>query len=119
MEGLEDDGFDLFMDNYYTSPQLFLTLYNKGVNCCGTARVNRKGFPKSLVKKKKRIGDILIIFLLDLSLQSHGSIESMCFFFLPHTERRLPLPVQSNVIIKMDHGLMYPALHYFLIINNL
>jgi len=26
MEGLEDDGFDLFTDNYYSSPQLFLTL---------------------------------------------------------------------------------------------
>ena len=53
MSGLENDGFDLYTDNYYTSTQLFLTLYNKGVNCCGTARVNRKGFPKSLVKKKK------------------------------------------------------------------
>jgi len=41
MSGLEDHGFDLYTDNYYTSPQLFLTLFN------------RKGFPKSLVKKKK------------------------------------------------------------------
>ena len=54
MSGLEDDGYDLYTDNYYTSPQLFLTLYNKGVNCCGTARVNRKGFPKALVKKEKK-----------------------------------------------------------------
>ena len=53
MEGLEDHGFELYTDNYYTSPQLFLTLYKKGVNCCGTARTNRKGFPKVLVKKKK------------------------------------------------------------------
>ena len=37
MEGLEDHGFELYTDNYYTSPQLFLTLYKKGVNCCGTA----------------------------------------------------------------------------------
>ena len=45
------------MDNYYTSPRLFLTLYNKGVNACGTARVNRRGFPKELICKggiKKR-----------------------------------------------------------------
>jgi len=53
MEGLEDHGFELYTDNYYTSPQLFLTLYKKGVNCCGTARTNRKGFPKSLIKKRK------------------------------------------------------------------
>ena len=53
ISGLENDGFDLYTDNSYTSPQRFLTLYNKGVNCCGTARFNHKGFPKSLVKKKK------------------------------------------------------------------
>jgi len=46
-------GVDLYTDNYYTSPQLFPTLYNKGENCCGTARVNQKGFLKCLVKVKK------------------------------------------------------------------
>ena len=52
MEGLEDHRFELYTDNYYTSPQLFSTLYIKGANCCGTARTTRKGFPKALVKKK-------------------------------------------------------------------
>jgi len=52
MEGLEDHWFELYTDNYYTSLLLFLTLYKKGVNCCGTARTNRKGFPKAMVKKK-------------------------------------------------------------------
>ena len=28
-EGLEDHWFELYTDNYYTSPQLFLTLYKK------------------------------------------------------------------------------------------
>ena len=28
----------MYMDNYYISPELFLSLYNKGVNACGTAR---------------------------------------------------------------------------------
>ena len=53
MEGLEDHVFELYTVNYYTSPQLILTLYKKGVNCCGTARTNRKGFPKVLVKKER------------------------------------------------------------------
>ena len=30
MEGLEDHGFELYTDNYYTSPKLFLTLYKIG-----------------------------------------------------------------------------------------
>ena len=46
MSGLEDYGLDLYTDNYYTGPMLFTTLYSKGINACGTVRVNRKGFPK-------------------------------------------------------------------------
>ena len=36
MKGLEDDGHCVFTNNYYTSPQLALTLYNKGINSCGS-----------------------------------------------------------------------------------
>ena len=46
VEGLEQDGFHLFTDNYYTSPQLAQALYKKGINTCGTVRTNRKGFLK-------------------------------------------------------------------------
>ena len=37
------------MDNYYSSPQLFLSLYDKNVGACGTVRPNRKYYPKDLV----------------------------------------------------------------------
>jgi len=37
-----------------TSPRLYLTLYNKGVNCCGTVKTNRKGFPKETVKSVQK-----------------------------------------------------------------
>ena len=40
------------MDNYYSSPSLFLSLYRKGVNACGTVRPNRKYFPQDLVVNK-------------------------------------------------------------------
>ena len=53
MSGMEADGLHLFTDNYYTSPQLYLTLYKKGVNACGTARTNRKEFPKDLIKTSR------------------------------------------------------------------
>ena len=53
MSGLEDKGLDLYTDNYYTSSELYLELFNRGVNACGTARVNRRGFPKELVHKSK------------------------------------------------------------------
>ena len=54
MDGLFDKGHELYTDNYYTSPQLFTYLYDKGTMACGTVRSNWKGFAKELVKKKKQ-----------------------------------------------------------------
>ena len=55
MDGLEHQGYNLYTDNYYTSPHLYGELYKKGINACGTARVNRKGFPKDLVHTRKDV----------------------------------------------------------------
>ena len=38
MSGLENYHNELFTDNYYTSPTLYMTLYNRGVNACATVR---------------------------------------------------------------------------------
>ena len=51
MTGL--DGHHLYTDNYHTSPEVYLELYKKGINCCGTVRTNRRGFPKELIKQDK------------------------------------------------------------------
>ncbi len=49
--GLENSHHKLYVDNYYTSPILFLKLYQNGINCCGTARTNRKHYPAELTYK--------------------------------------------------------------------
>ena len=51
MTGL--DGHQLYTENYYTSPTVYLELYENGINCCGTVRTNRRGFPKELIKAKR------------------------------------------------------------------
>ena len=51
MDGLENRHHKLYVDNYYTSPSLFLNLYFKGTNACGTARTNRKFYPAELAYK--------------------------------------------------------------------
>ena len=40
-------------ENYYTSPGVYLKLYENGINCCGTVLANRWGFPKELIKAKQ------------------------------------------------------------------
>ena len=43
MDGLLNKGYELYTDNYYTSPQLFTYLvYDKGTMACGTVQSNRK-----------------------------------------------------------------------------
>lgn len=59
VEGLENKGHHLYCDNYYTSPDLFLTLKNLGFGACGTVRVNRRGVPACIkAKQKMRKGEI-------------------------------------------------------------
>ena len=48
VDGLEHTGPSVFVDNYYTSPWLFLKLKYNGVNACGTAKKSRKYFPTQL-----------------------------------------------------------------------
>ena len=55
MDGLDHWGYNLYTDNYYTSPDLYSELYKKGIHACGTLRVNRKGFPKDLVHTRKDV----------------------------------------------------------------
>ena len=47
VEGL-DQGHHIYVDNFYTSPQLFHDLRAVGLGACGTVRLNRRGLPKSL-----------------------------------------------------------------------
>ena len=51
LDGLDHKNYHVYMDNYYTSPNLFITLYNKGIGACGTARPSRRHFPSDIITK--------------------------------------------------------------------
>ena len=55
LNGLQYTCPKVYMDNYCTSPEVFLTLYNKGVNSCGTARANGKFYRTDLKVDKKSV----------------------------------------------------------------
>ena len=51
-------GHHVYMDNYYSSPDLFWELHKKECFACGTCRKNRKNLPKAVTAAKlKRKGD--------------------------------------------------------------
>lgn len=49
---LLDRGHHVYMDNYYTSPELFDEMHFRHTFACGTARAMRKGMPHSVTQKK-------------------------------------------------------------------
>ena len=50
-------GYHLYMDNYYSSPKLFVDLNDLGVGATGTLRANRKGVPQALKDKQVAKGE--------------------------------------------------------------
>ena len=48
IEKVTGQGYEVYMDNFFTSPALSLALREHQIFVIGTARVNRKGFPQSL-----------------------------------------------------------------------
>ena len=49
---LLDKGHHIYMDNYYTSPELFSELFYHETYACETVRQNRKGLPTSVKQAK-------------------------------------------------------------------
>jgi hypothetical protein len=54
MEGLLGLGHRVYMDNFYSSPLLYVDLLRNGTDAVGTARVNRRGMPPSFSRKIPR-----------------------------------------------------------------
>jgi hypothetical protein len=68
---LLDQGYRLFVDNFYSGVQLFLALLKRGMLACGTVICNRKGFPAELKnikkwEKKSKRGDMRWVRLKEI-----------------------------------------------------
>ena len=45
-------GYEAFVDNFYTSPTLFAELLSLGITATGTLRTDRQGVPKEVISMK-------------------------------------------------------------------
>lgn len=48
MQPYQNKGYHLYLDNFYTSPALFQSLYDREIYACGTLRAGRRGFPADI-----------------------------------------------------------------------
>ena len=56
---LEQKGYIVFTDNFYSSHALFRDLCSHGFGACGTTRKNRRGIPKSISGARLKKGEVL------------------------------------------------------------
>ena len=54
---LLDKGYNIFTDNYYTSPELLCKLFYRNTFGTGTVRSTRKNMPKAVVRAKLKQGE--------------------------------------------------------------
>lgn len=47
-------GYHLYLDNFYTSPALFQSLFDRHVYACGTLRKGRRSFPRDILIENPR-----------------------------------------------------------------
>ena len=61
VENFQGKGHHLYMDNFYTSPTLFFSLWDVGIGACGTLRCNRIGVATSIKNPPTKLkkGDII------------------------------------------------------------
>ncbi|XP_040286033.1 piggyBac transposable element-derived protein 4-like [Bufo bufo] len=86
-------GYNLYLDNYYTSVPLFKHLYMEGTICCGTVRSNRKGFPKSLVNTRLNQGESSCLRSSELLAVKYRDRRNVFMLSTLHTDTTVPVAV--------------------------
>ena len=88
--GVEGFGHKLYMNNFFSSPDLYDDLAQKKIFCCGTVRLHRKGMPKDLKPKTLRLkrGDIRVRTRGDLTALVWKDKRDMCLLTNIHNPPR-------------------------------
>jgi len=90
---IEGRGHNLYMDSFFSSPELFDDLAKKHIYCCGTVRPNSKGMPQDLRPKMTKLkrGDICVRTRADLTAVLWRDKRDICMLTNIHSA-----PVDGN-----------------------
>ena len=115
---LLDKGHHIYMDNYYTSPELAEELYYHQTYCCGTVKMNHKDMPRTLAKAniehlQSAFFKKWAFIVLEMERSQKQIKEKTCNYFVNHTpghrntykEERFSWQLHSETIM---HTTIYP-----------
>ena len=105
IDGFHNSSHIVFMDNFYTSPKLFLELHNLGVGACGTVRANRRDLPEEVKRAQLRRGDDPIFMSGDKKLLACGwhDVKRVNVLTTVHNTNIIPKQARGNFIYSDVH----------------
>ncbi|XP_053323867.1 piggyBac transposable element-derived protein 4-like [Spea bombifrons] len=89
-------GYHLWVDNFYTSPDLFHFLFLQQTPACGTVRPTCKGFPKILMYPKQKRGSTSALRSQELLALRYTDRKDVYILSTIHNEKVVPVSVRGE-----------------------
>ncbi|XP_069802761.1 piggyBac transposable element-derived protein 4-like [Dendropsophus ebraccatus] len=92
---LLDKGYNLYLDNWYTSVPLFKCLLAKKTVACGTVRKNQKHLPKTLIGQTLKIGESRAMVHDGVLCLKFRDKKDVCMLTSIHDASCTPVPTRG------------------------
>ncbi|KAL8567877.1 hypothetical protein ACOMHN_058999 [Nucella lapillus] len=104
-------GHHLAVDNYFSSPELFLDLYTQGTTATGTVRTHRRGLPRGAVNQRlqnhhvaeRRKGPLLCVAYKDGTKKPVLLSTATSAGFMAVNNRRRQQVQKPKCVLKYNH----------------
>jgi len=113
---IEGRGHKLYMDNFFSSSELFDDFMKKQIYCCGTVRPNRKSMPQDLKPKTTKLkrGDIRVRTRADLTAILWWDKRDVCMLTNIHNTpaegnfcNERGKAIKAQIVMDYNHHLGY------------
>ncbi|XP_056388350.1 piggyBac transposable element-derived protein 4-like [Hyla sarda] len=94
---LLDQGYNIYLDNFYTSVPLLRCLLAKGTNACGTIRENHRDLPKIFVRQKLKKGESKAVCKDNMMLVKYRDKHDVLVLTTIHPDRSTPVQVRGTI----------------------
>nr|CAH7726170.1 unnamed protein product [Callosobruchus chinensis] len=106
-DSLLNKGHCLFLDNFYSSPDLAQKLAGQRTDCVGTMRINRKGIPVEIKAKKLEKGESIAMFTKKQMIMKWKDKKDVIMISSIHDNKIVEIEKRGKIIKKPEVVLSY------------